>query len=225
MRGHPKTKWNAKQLPVVLPRPPLSCTVGEVEATPKALDQHDFLLSCKFLAGNELWHANVKQYVQREPWQKKTTFFLHCILLKFYCSAFCQGIYKSALFDVLSTWEVRSRLDGSTGPAWDDDTVVKAQCQRNWRIIHQHHAFHGAAQTTQILQLRKWKSERGMLVMRGQGTKPPFIFGTVFLLSLLCLNTLPWGKHHRVPRNADLKFVKKHGKGFGKKQDASNINT
>lgn len=157
MRGHPKTKWNAKQLPVVLPRPPLSCTVGEVEATPKALDQHDFLLSCKFLAGNELWHANVKQYVQREPWQKKTTFFLHCILLKFYCSAFCQGIYKSALFDVLSTWEVRSRLDGSTGPAWDDDTVVKAQCQRNWRIIHQHHAFHGAAQTTQILQ--QWKRD------------------------------------------------------------------
>lgn len=68
-------------------------------------------------------------------------------------------------------------------------------------------------------------SERGMLVMHGQGTKPPFIFGTVFLSSLSCLNTLPWGKHHRVPRNADLKFVKKHGKGFGKKQNASNINT
>ena len=54
VRRHPKKEWTAKELPVVLPLPPLSCTVGGVEATPKALGQHDFLLSCKFLAGNEL---------------------------------------------------------------------------------------------------------------------------------------------------------------------------
>lgn len=91
--------------------------------------------------------------------KKLLSFYIafYCILLKA-ISAFCQGIYKKCAF-----WSValeRSRLDGSTGPAWDDDTVVKAQCQRNGRIIHQHHAFHGAAQTTQILKMeKKWKRD------------------------------------------------------------------
>ena len=183
--------------------------------------------------------AWTSQYVQREPWQKKTTFFfqfyiafiLHSISECYCLSTFCQRIYNTVALESLS----RSNTVW-TGPAWDDDTVVQAQGQRNGRIIHQHQAFHTAAQTTQILKTakengRKMEKEceiserRDARVSASDARRKErketvssfFIFGTVFLLSLSCLNTLPWGKHHRVPHNADLKFVKKHGKGFGKK--------